>query len=140
MKPRKSSKKYSKEKYKWVKVQLEEIDSSNTSPRLKDRKKKFHKQFKEQGWTDMDTWSLDSAIARFILPRLKRFKELTIGVPNGFNDIAEWYAVLDQMILAFELMLAIDKPNYDFKNSKKDNVKIKRGLNLFVKYYLALWW
>lgn len=34
------------------------------------------------GWDSSDTWSLQFTISKFILPRLKRFKEVSDGVPN----------------------------------------------------------
>lgn len=37
---------------------------------------KFLRQRITRGWDDSETWSLDSKITEFILPRLKRFKEI----------------------------------------------------------------
>jgi len=34
-----------------------------------------------RGWDDSDTWSLDVSVAKFLLPRLKRYRELRQGVP-----------------------------------------------------------
>ena len=54
-----------------------------------------------RGYSDEDLFSLDDTISRFILPRLKAFREC----PGGYNDrcfknIEEWIACIDEMIRA----------------------------------------
>lgn len=63
----------------------------------------FWWQRRTRGWDDSDTWNLDSTIAEFVLPRLRRFRELNNGIwanpdtaesdepytENAINDI-EW--------------------------------------------------
>lgn len=67
-----------------------------------------------------DTWSLDYTIAEFVLPRLKLFKEKTLGYPGTgeANTPEKWDAILDKIILSFELILDDDDwwmgdPEYD---------------------------
>jgi len=98
-----------------------------------------------RGWNDSDCWNLDVTIAKFIIPRLKRFKEIKYEYPAEFiiNDrytwnteasaINKWNEILDKMILAFDL--EIKKCN----GEKVDEEKIKEGLELFAKYYSKLW-
>ena len=38
-----------------------------------------------RGFNDSETWNLDYTIAKLVLPRLKRFKELTNGIPGDFS-------------------------------------------------------
>jgi hypothetical protein len=49
---------------------------------------KFWWQRRTRGWDDSVTWNLDTTIARFALPRLRRFREL----PHGY-----WHPVAPEM-------------------------------------------
>lgn len=95
----------------------------------------FKAQRLERGFDDSETWSLDSTIAKFILPRLIRFKEINAGYPGTVSE-QEWDDILDRMILAFSL-LASDAA---FVTAKEDQEKIDEGLALFAKWYQHLWW
>ena len=102
-----------------------------------EKRQKVHlKQFKEQGWCDSDTWSLDFAFVKFIYPRLKRFRELTFSHPAYMTD-TEWKKILDEMIEGFEI--ASDEKRY-FCAKKEDDEKIQKAFDLFSKYARGLWW
>lgn len=116
-----------------------------------------------------ETWNLDVTFAKYIIPRLKKYKEVSITYPGlGEMDTPEkWDEALDKMIQAFEYIIDLDEywldnPKYDYfnyvdefgknteryeevKENKKaeDNrrlVVIDEGLLLFAKYYMHLWW
>jgi hypothetical protein len=93
----------------------------------------------KRGFDDRCTWSLDVPIAEFILPRLKRFKEIGTldSLPCFFEfeklpeeerwDKAEkkWIKILDDMIYSFECCAndEFDSPytydkDFGFKKSK----------------------
>ena len=77
-----------------------------------------------------------NVLAQFILPRLKRFKELTFSVPCGVS--AEmWDVYLDTMIFAFEYAVNRDEREC---YSNEDFEKVCSGFELFGKYFLDLWW
>jgi hypothetical protein len=88
-----------------------------------------------RGWDDSETWSLDATISCFILPRLKRFKEISVGTP-GIMDPKTWQNHLDDMIFAFERHTAAWEVELD--ESKQQ--RVRRGLALFAKYFPYLWW
>lgn len=103
------------------------------------QKLKFLYQRLTRGWDDSDTWSLDTTIAEFTLPRLKRFKELNIGHPPELTS-EEWDAILDKTIKAMELIAT----EWDYKpctlSVSEEEVIIQEGLDLFGKYFRHLWW
>lgn len=107
------------------------------------RWEEFKKQRLERGFDDSETWSLDSTITNFILPRLKCFKDNHCGYPGSLTD-EKWNDILNKMVMAFEYLndekLGVDN-NLSYKecNEERDKV-INRGLRLFCKYYSALWW
>jgi hypothetical protein len=71
-------------------------------------------------WNDSDTWGLDNTFAQFVLPRLRRFKELNNGVPGNFEinklnggdfeeQKKEWDAILDKIVEAFDRVVNAEK-------------------------------
>ena len=110
------------------------------------RYKKYVKQLKDKGFCDPETWNLDVAMAYFILPRLKRFKELNNGYPGEITP-EKWDEVLDKMIFAFDFILNEDdiklgKDDFDeaIKDWEKAYEKYKEGMLLFGAYFRHLWW
>lgn len=93
----------------------------------------FQKWFR--GFSDDETWSLSDTIAKFILPRLKRFKQVTCGYPEPLTE-KEWDDILDKMIHSFEFLAGDHYSN----DNEDDWVKVDEGLELFSKYYNNLWW
>jgi hypothetical protein len=93
-----------------------------------DRYEYHAKQLEELGFSDSETWGLESVIFSFVLPRLKHFRKLAPNFPMGMT-MEEWRTVLDKMIVGIELYL---KDGWD-KNSQE-------GVDLFFKYFHHLWW
>lgn len=121
---------------------------------IKDRRNKKYKQFKkENGFTPDETWSLYTSIAIFVLPRLKHFRENTIGYcPYYFKTLEAWHNVLDKMIFSFENILKYDDDNFEcpkeYLEKHKDQksaymsfiTDLKIGFKLFGKHFMNLWW
>lgn len=111
------------------------------------RSVKFFYQRLTRGWDDSVTWSLDDHLAKLILPRLKRFKELNkhaypgkfpgIDRPDAVESFEEWQEVLNKMIFAFEWHADDDRKYGKFDEAEYE--KVKEGLQLFATFYGALW-
>jgi len=86
------------------------------------------------GWSDRDLMSFDGHLAKVILPRLKRFKEVTIGHPSDLTE-EQWDNILDKMISSFEFHSKEDR--FIVRADWKD---YNEGLELFAKYYTSLWY
>ena len=97
------------------------------------RRIKFCYQRLTRGFDDRDLWSLDVTIAKFVLPRLRVFKDIHKGYP-GELDSNKWDSTITTMIEAFEEIVSDDY--YSFLNYK---TKIEPGLKLFAKYFCSLW-
>lgn len=102
------------------------------------RIKKYAKQRREHGFDDTETWNLDASILKFILPRLKRFKEVTNGHPGNLTE-QQWNDVLDTMIQYCEFSLT-DELLYIHSYSEKQKKLVKNGRKAFIKYFHHLWW
>lgn len=88
-----------------------------------------------QGFSDSETWSLDHTIAAFALPRMKRFREINIGLFFGMTE-EETDAILDKIIRSLELCV---KQSDDIL-SDEDHATMIEGLELFGKHFHELWW
>ena len=99
-------------------------------------------QRKTRGWDDSETWSLDVTIAKFVLPRLKRFKELNMGYPDN-NQFGmprtkkEWDDILDEIIFAMEFMSSDER--FDCEDTETWE-RVQKGLSLFGDWFTHLWW
>ena len=71
-----------------------------------------------------DTWNLNYYIAKFILPRLKLFKKVTMGFPCDLKSINEWYDILDKIIAAFKIL------STDEINTQDEQKIVNEGLDL----------
>ena len=99
---------------------------------------KFFWQRKAKGFDDSEMWNLDQSLARLILPRLKRFKEInkSLSETGQSKDLME---SVDEMIFAFEW---IDNAKHFGSSLVVDDMSHKRvenGLKLFSKHYTSLW-
>lgn len=91
-----------------------------------------------RGYSDEELWNLDSTICEWLLPRLKTFKEKTIGYPPTLNSLKEWKDILEKIILALELHNS-DLPDNP-EQARIEGKQIKEGFELFGKYFCNLWW
>lgn len=99
--------------------------------------------------TENEWYNLKHEIAQFLVPRLKVYKESFesdgVAIPTWVSESQinveelsetqvealnrEWLDKLEEMILAFELVMSGDALN----------PKLQSGLNTFAKYYQHLW-
>lgn len=93
-------------------------------------------QRRTRGWDDSETWSLDTTIAKFVLPRLTAFLRLNNGHPYGMTP-EEWDKKLTEMIAAMRFFAAGDQYHI---GSEKEYKRALRGVQLFAKWFPALWW
>lgn len=97
------------------------------------REDRFSKERLERGFDESETWNLYSTISKFIVPRLKAFKEVNICHPHELSP-EDWNLTLDKMIKSFELAI-----NSDFM-TEEESEDFREGFNLFHEYFFALWW
>lgn len=135
---------------KWIKDKVPyfnlNYDLTSTDKELRKRAKKAKKFKKKWGFRYEQTWCLDQEIAKFVLPRLAYLRDNHMGYPgdliterdkngNPLNDNGNkrWTQILNDMCLAFELIIKDEM----WDNEKQDI--IEKGLKLFAEYYQSLW-
>lgn len=102
----------------------------------------YSEQLSQNGFSDTETWSLDSVISEFIVPRLIRFKEINNGYPYETTP-EKWNEIIDDMIFAFQWNIECEDEKYDAltnEEQRKNWERHKRGLELFSKHFRDLWW
>jgi len=99
-----------------------------------EREVKFSKQRKERGFDDSETWALCGTIAQFILPRLKRHREIIVGTIMDSNNL---YADIDSAIRAFEIAV---KDVDGSIPTEKEWAEYDRGMDAFSRVFMRLWW
>lgn len=102
---------------------------ASTLPEVDERKELYKKQRIERGFDDTELWNLDSTILKFVLPRLKAFKECTCGYPGTVKSEEEWQNILQKMIDSIEKIINDNADDEDYD-----------GFELFKKYFFNLWW
>ena len=93
-----------------------------------------------RGFSDRETWGLYYEIAKFTLPRLKRFKEVTICYPIDPRtpDPESWEKILDTMIFAFEWIILDETA--DAEDTPEARALVKQGFQYFGEFFQDLWW
>ena len=90
-----------------------------------------------RGFDDSETYNLEATLARHIVPRLKRFKELNNGYPP---DLAfeSWNIIINEMIYALEFRAKETVDQLDATVEEYD--RVQRGLAAFGRHFSELWW
>lgn len=95
---------------------------------------------RKYGCSYIEICNLNTATARFILPRLKLFRrDCGTSVPRGLTP-KKWENIVDKMIFAFEYEALQYTDTFSDKHfTDKDAKNIQKGLELFGKYFMDLW-
>lgn len=98
------------------------------------RRLRFLWQKVTRGFSDDELWNLDVTIARFVLPRLRRFRARTHGYPGGMTE-EEWDDKLREMVWAFD-RIANDAGLDALQN---DQARINAAMLEFGRHFRDLW-
>lgn len=94
----------------------------------------------EDGFIPAEFWNLDSTLAMYVYSHLCYFRDnCNVGHPGNMSE-EKWNKILDDMIIAFKLLIEKDETDYHSIESKNRQKKIRYGLRLFIKYLYDLWY
>jgi hypothetical protein len=96
------------------------------------------------------TCELSTHLAKFILPKLKRFRKMKrFGYCGEFKSFNEWNKAIDKMIYSMERIAKEDMLCYENKKGKtvgrshkqvnKISKQTQEGLDLFGHHFWSLW-
>lgn len=97
--------------------------------------KKYIKQYKQKGFDDSEIWNLDISLSDFLIPRLKRLRNIIQGYPPDFKSFEEWIFVLDEIIWMFETYSSKAYQDGFLKNQER----MDKAKELFGKYWTYFW-
>lgn len=103
--------------------------------RLIKRSIRYFFQRRIRGWDDSVTWSLDVEVARFMLPRFIRFREISVARPWDLED-KKWQDILEEI----EWFLTLCAKEEHLRVMGDELKRYKKAKKLFGKYFDALWW
>ena len=82
----------------------------------------------ENGFVPAECWNLDTTFAMYIYSHLCYFRDnCNVGHPGNMSE-EKWNKILDDMIIAFKLLIEKDETDYHSIESKNRQKKIRYGL------------
>ncbi len=118
--------------YKWQHAYIEDIKSCNT--RSPDREKRMLKDYEEKGYCEIDMWCLATAVSKFVLPRLKEFRNV---VKRDSNRSINYPSLKKFNAMIYSFQKIVDN-NHLYVN-EKERLKIQKGLELFAQHLIGMW-
>lgn len=91
---------------------------------------------------DSECFDLDLTIINFVLPRLKKFKQVNINsYPEECGSTENWHKIIDKIIWSFQFALDVKERNYSngYRENKENWDRYNKGMDLFSDYLLDLW-
>ncbi len=111
------------------------------------------KQLRQQGFLDEETFGLYHPLAKFILPRLRCFRECAFDEhKNGRTGArrSDWCKIVDRMIWSMNEIVEHDgcPPDEVPRGTEEEEdrkrrryfAKLQEGLTLFGRHFMGLWW
>ena len=86
------------------------------------------------GWSPMDTWSFDIYLAVIISDGIKYLRKNTRAHPVNLSE-EEWEEILEKIEIGFKIYVS----SLDCSFTPREEERIKESLELFIKYFSALW-
>ena len=96
------------------------------------RYKKYEIDYKQRGFDDSVTWSLDYSLIKWLTPRLHRFLEIS----EDFIDDPKLHKDIRKILKGFDLALSDNFDDFDKKQVKQ----VDKAFKLLAKNYKKLWW
>ena len=95
------------------------------------RESEYSEQRISRGFDDSETWALANTIAKFIIPRLKRFIEIS-------ND--HFIRSTHDYELFLRSLELINRDNGSWIFTESEENELEKGLKLFPEIFQTLWW
>jgi ABC-type glycerol-3-phosphate transport system substrate-binding protein len=94
-----------------------------------------------RGFDDSETWSLDITFAKWVVPRLKRFKIVNNAFPHDMTE-ESWDNLIDNMIDNFQYFVDFNNEKIEFSQENEIEAleKFNEGMLLFCKHIRNIWW
>jgi len=98
------------------------------------RVEQFREQRLARGFDESELWSLDLTLSKFMLPRIKEFRDT---YPGDAEQSAEFISDLDKIVVALEMIIKEGGGGLFTVEGEKE--KVEEGLKLLGENFLSLW-
>ncbi len=88
---------------------------------------------KEYPFEYLDIFGFYSHLSDYLYPRLEAFRDNTFSYPMGLT-LKKWKVIINKMIFSFKNI-----SNDKITTNKKEQKRIREGLDLFSEYFHDLW-
>jgi hypothetical protein len=89
------------------------------------------------GFPDEEVWNLGDHLARWVLPRLRKYRKKHVGYSAQYETNEEWEAAIDEMIFALETI--IDDEFFELQADKKKKSRFNRAMKILKEEIFFLW-
>ena len=96
------------------------------------REPEWKRQREERGFDDRELWSLDVTLAKFLVPRLKAFREVA---PHSDEMLAD----IDTMIRGFSMVGDVEDGGHEFYYMEVPP-ETSEALAVLSRNFHQLWW
>lgn len=59
-----------------------------------------------RGWSDEETWDMEDSFLKWFLPRIKRYRKISIAYPAGYTE-EQWNHLIEYLIYETEDVLEL---------------------------------
>lgn len=111
---------------------------------MKDRPE-YKKQLLKDGFDNTEIWNLNATICRFILPRLKEYKNIQVSSAGYYKTSDRHIEVLNCIIEAIEIFLngeddnTEDLKHFKYALSEEGSKKQEKGFRMLGRELLGFW-
>lgn len=92
-----------------------------------------------RGWDDSETWSMDSSLAKIILPTLQVYQDMNTMFPWSLT-METWNKIIAEMVWGFQWFADGKQHTYDYNKEADQANRAHDAIELFAKYYKYLWY
>lgn len=93
-----------------------------------------------RGYSDCDTWSLDSYLISWLPEAIRTLAKRNFGYPPEL-DLKSWQEILEKIASGFQSWRELDDLPFDqhLKEFPSRNARFEESITLFAKYFRYLW-
>jgi hypothetical protein len=122
-------------------MKKKQLNNFSIAHTIKDnpRQKVWRKQRKKRGFDDTEVWNLHYTMYQFMIPRLERFRDITISIPSA-ETVESYNEKLNFIIDSFKARYELyEKCDVSIKEEKEIRENADKAAFLLGMLWFDLW-
>jgi hypothetical protein len=122
-------------------MKKKQLNNYSIAHTIKDnpRQKVWRKQRKKRGFDDTEVWNLHYTMYQFMIPRLERFRDITISIPSA-ETVESYNEKLNFIIDSFKARYELyEKCDVSIKEEKEIRENADKAAFLLGMLWFDLW-